>query len=69
MHYRPASSDSEDTPTQILKDRAEGLMDRLVFWQMALPLAVHAADGDVAPAVVETRDWTQAFCDDVVQPL
>ena len=70
MHYRPASSDSEGTtPTQILEDRAEGLMDRLVLWQMALPLAGHAAEVDVAPAVIETRDWTQAFCDDIVQPL
>ncbi|KAH9077742.1 hypothetical protein EDB83DRAFT_2311435 [Lactarius deliciosus] len=47
----------------ILEDRLEGLMDRLVLWQMALPDAEASADGTKT-----VRDWTQAFCDDVVQP-
>jgi hypothetical protein len=50
-------------PRSILEDRLEGLMDRLVLWQMALPDAEANADGTKT-----VRDWTQAFCDDVVQP-
>ena len=38
-------------------------MDRLVLWQMALTDTEASADGTKA-----VRDWTQAFCDDVVQP-
>lgn len=53
----------EATPRSILEDRLEGLMDRLVLWQMALPDAEASADGTKA-----VRDWTQVFCDDVVQP-
>ena len=53
----------EATPKSILEDRLEGLMDRLVLWQMALPDAEASADGTKA-----MRDWTQVFCDDVVQP-
>ncbi|KAH8978941.1 hypothetical protein EDB86DRAFT_3089761 [Lactarius hatsudake] len=53
----------EATPRSILEDRLEGLMDRLVLWQMALPDAEASADGTKT-----VRDWTQAFCDDVVQP-
>ena len=57
------SSDEEEvtTPQSIL---VEGLMDRLVLWQMALPDDAEA-DADGTKLV---RDWTQAFCDDVVQP-
>jgi len=59
------SSDEEvTTPQSILEDRLEGLMDRLVLWQMALP-DVSEADADGTRLV---RDWTQTFCDDVVQP-
>jgi hypothetical protein len=60
-----ASSDDEEdiTPRSILEDRLEGLMDRLVLWQMALPDAEPNADGTKV-----VRDWTQVFCDDVVQP-
>ena len=53
----------EATPRSILEDRVEGLMDRLVLWQMALPDAEANADGTKT-----VRDWTQVFCDDVVQP-
>ncbi len=52
----------EATPRSILEDRLEGLMDRLVLWQMALPDVEAGADGTKA-----VRDWTQVFCDDVVQ--
>ncbi|KAN0125291.1 hypothetical protein V8E53_015655, partial [Lactarius tabidus] len=54
---------AEAAPRDILEDRLEGLMDRLVLWQMALPDAEANADGTKT-----VRDWTQAFCDDVVQP-
>ncbi|KAI9438303.1 hypothetical protein H4582DRAFT_2076894 [Lactarius indigo] len=54
---------AEATPRSILEDRLEGLMDRLVLWQMALPDAEASADGTKT-----VRDWTQVFCDDVVQP-
>ena len=47
----------------MIEDRLEGLMDRLVLWQMALPDMEAGADGTKA-----VRDWTQVFCDDVVQP-
>lgn len=59
------SSDEEEdtTPRGILEDRLEGLMDRLVLWQMALPDAEIGADG-----TKPVRDWTQVFCEDVVQP-
>ena len=53
----------ETTSRNILEDRVEGLMDRLVLWQMALPDAEANADGTKT-----VRDWTQVFCDDVVQP-
>ncbi|KAF8273571.1 hypothetical protein EI94DRAFT_1156510 [Lactarius quietus] len=53
----------ETTPRSILEDRVEGLMDKLVLWQMALPDAEANADGTKT-----VRDWTQMFCDDVVQP-
>jgi hypothetical protein len=59
-----SSDEDEDiTPRSILEDRLEGLMDRLVLWQMALPDAEADADG-----TKPVRDWTQTFCDDVVQP-
>jgi hypothetical protein len=59
-----SDEDEEDaTPRGILEDRLEGLMDKLVLWQMALPDAEIGADG-----TKPVRDWTQAFCDDVVQP-
>jgi hypothetical protein len=59
-----SSEDEEDsTPRSILEDRLEGLMDRLVLWQMALPDVEAGADGTKT-----VRDWTQVFCDDVVQP-
>ena len=48
---------------RILEDRLEGLMDKLVLWQLALPDAEIGADG-----TKPVRDWTQIFCDDVVQP-
>jgi hypothetical protein len=38
-------------------------MDKLVLWQLALPDAEIDADG-----TKPVRDWTQIFCDDVVQP-
>jgi hypothetical protein len=59
------SSDEEEdtTPRGILEDRLEGLMDRLVLWQMALPDAEIGTDG-----TKPVRDWTQVFCEDVVQP-
>ena len=59
------SSDEEEdaTPREILEDRLEGFMDRLVLWQMALPDAEIGADG-----TKPVRDWTQMFCEDVVQP-
>jgi len=62
---QPSSDEDEDPPTprSILEDRLEGLMDRLVLWQMALPDAEVGADG-----TKPVRDWTQVFCDDVVQP-
>lgn len=64
---QPSSDDDEDaTPRSILEDRLEGLMDRLVLWQMALPDA-ETADADV-DGTKALRDWTQTFCDDVVQP-
>ena len=53
----------EATPRSILEDHVEGLMDRLVLWQMALPDTEANADGTKT-----VRDWTQVFCDDVVQP-
>lgn len=69
---RPSSSSEseEQTPRQILEDRLEGLMDRLAVWQMALP-----ANGEELSTskvhreeqVKEVRDWTQAFCEDVVR--
>ena len=62
---QPSSDDEDDTPTprSILEDRLEGFMDKLVLWQMALPDAETGADGTKS-----VRDWTQIFCDDVVQP-
>ncbi len=61
---QPSSDDDEDnTPRRILEDRLEGLMDKLVLWQMALPESEIGADG-----TKQVRDWTQIFCDDVVQP-
>ena len=61
---QPSSDEEEDTtPRVILEDRLEGLMDRLVLSQMALPDAEVGADG-----TKPVRDWTQTFCDDVVQP-
>jgi len=60
-----SSDDDEDnTPQRILEDRLERLMDKLVLWQMALPDAEIGADG-----TKPVRDWTQIFCDDVVQPV
>lgn len=60
------SSDEEEvtTPQSILEERLEGLMDWLVLWQMALPDDAEAA----ADGTKLVRDWTQTFCDDVVQP-
>ncbi|KAI0060527.1 hypothetical protein BV25DRAFT_939369 [Artomyces pyxidatus] len=63
------SSSDEDasTPKDILEERLEALMDRLVLWQIGLP----NPEDDAAPSGVSQplRDWTQIFCDDIVQPL
>ncbi|TFY74267.1 hypothetical protein EWM64_g9745, partial [Hericium alpestre] len=66
----------EATPEHILEDRLESLMDRLVLWQMALPATDAEQDafdteGTQKQAAVgrELRDWTQEFCEDIVQPL
>ncbi|TFY80051.1 hypothetical protein EWM64_g3957 [Hericium alpestre] len=72
-----SSSDTEEaTPEHILEDRLESLMDRLVLWQMALPATDAEQDafdteGTQQQAAIgkELRDWTQEFCEDVVQPL
>jgi hypothetical protein len=40
-------------------------MDKLVLWQLALADAEMGADLD---GIKPVRDWTQIFCDDVVQP-
>ncbi|KAI9513546.1 hypothetical protein F5148DRAFT_12471 [Russula earlei] len=61
---QPSSDEEVDpTPRSVLEDRLEGLMDRLVLWQMALPDVEAGADG-----TKPVRDWMQMFCDDVVQP-
>ncbi|KAA1475017.1 hypothetical protein DENSPDRAFT_401776 [Dentipellis sp. KUC8613] len=69
-----SSSDTEEnTPEQLLEDRLESHMDRLALWQMALPTP---EAGDQTPNqsgqktdVAGINDWTQTFCNDVVQPL
>lgn len=61
-----SDDDEESTPRSILEDRLEGLMDRLVLWQMALPDA-ETADANI-DGTKPLRDWMQTFCDDVVQP-
>ena len=72
-----SDEDEDTTPRSILEDRLEGLMDRLVLWQMAGPsfgrwlvlwqMAPPDAEAD-ADGTKPVRDWTQTFCDDVVQP-
>lgn len=67
-----SSSESEEqTPRQILEDRLEGLMDRLAVWQMALPVDEEMAQSTSKvqreEQIKEVRDWTQAFCEDVVR--
>ena len=61
---QPSSDEEEDiTHRSVLEDRLEGLMDKLVLWQLALTDAEIDADG-----IKPVRDWTQTFCDEVVQP-
>ena len=61
---QPSSDDEEEnTHRRILEDRLEGLMDKLVLWQLALTDTEIDADGTKT-----ILDWTQTFCDDVVQP-
>ncbi|KAI0299359.1 hypothetical protein B0F90DRAFT_1728105 [Multifurca ochricompacta] len=60
---RSSEGEEETTPHRIVEERLEGLMDKLVLWQMALPDPEANPDGTKV-----VHDWTQIFCDDVVQP-
>lgn len=46
-------------------------MDRLAVWQMALPVDEEMAQSTSKvqreEQIKEVRDWTQAFCEDVVR--
>jgi hypothetical protein len=64
---QPPTTDEDSTPRAILEDRLESLMDRLMLWQMTLPDPEENKDDDGLSKPI--RDWTQVFCDDVVQPL
>lgn len=48
-------------------------MDRLAVWQLALPAEEHETVGasktQKEEQIKEVRDWTQAFCEEVVRPL
>ena len=61
-----SGSESEITPEEIIEERLEGLMDRLMLWQTSLPVEDdgRAEDGAGRPL----RDWTQSFYDDIVFP-
>ncbi|KAI0046316.1 hypothetical protein FA95DRAFT_1560179 [Auriscalpium vulgare] len=70
LHHRAHSSSEDEaslTPHAILEDRVEGLMDRLGLWQMAIDDT--GRDDAADKSVKQLRDWTQVFCDDIVQPL
>ncbi|VDC04331.1 unnamed protein product [Peniophora sp. CBMAI 1063] len=64
---KPSSvSDTEGTPEEMIEERLEGLMDRLMLWQSSLPVE---DEGKAEDSTGEPfRDWTQSFYDDIVCP-
>ncbi|KAI0324047.1 hypothetical protein GY45DRAFT_1263602 [Cubamyces sp. BRFM 1775] len=53
-------------PPQPLEERLESYMDKLAMWQL---LQSSAANGLGQDKQKDDRDWMQAFCEDVVEPL
>lgn len=66
-------SKQEDQPlaTETDEERVENYMDKLSMWQLTASLdpstAKHMASSKGEEKV--ERDWTQAFCEDIVEPL
>jgi hypothetical protein len=63
---QPSSSEEDNSPQAILEDRLESLMDRLMLWQMSMPDVEETNEKDGVGKPI--RDWTQIFCDEIIQP-
>lgn len=65
-------------PLPSLDERLEFFMDKLSMWQLTVSLAAHPPSSsqpsssqpeDPGKDKAEEKDWTQLFCEDVVEPL
>ncbi|TDL26947.1 hypothetical protein BD410DRAFT_836042 [Rickenella mellea] len=60
----PQNDEQSDTTTEIL----EQYMDKLSMWQLTASLDI-LRDGTQAGKPQDDRDWTQKYCEEVVEPL
>ncbi|KAI1793673.1 DNA replication regulator SLD3-domain-containing protein [Ganoderma leucocontextum] len=68
---------AQDPPPQPLEERLESYMDKLAMWQLMQAVDSSLGRGETSRSAVgkekdkqkDDRDWMQAFCEDVVEPL
>lgn len=57
-------------PVETDAERLESYMDKLSMWQLTASLDnFSAASGAAKGTQKSDRDWAQAFCEDIVEPL
>jgi hypothetical protein len=65
MYSAGASSPKRAAPST--EDRPESLMDQLSRWQLLSTIDTSTLKG-LSSSGTDDRDWTQRFCEDVVDP-
>ena len=79
-HKDRGRSRAQDPPPQPLEERLESYMDKLAMWQLMravdsslgrneTPSKSAIGNGKTKAKQKDDRDWMQAFCEDVVEPL
>ena len=79
-HKDRGRSRAQDPPPQPLEERLESYMDKLAMWQLMravdsslgrdeTPSKSAIGNGKTKAKQKDDRDWMQAFCEDMVEPL
>lgn len=59
---------TDDIPLETDAERLESYMDKLSMWQLTASLDDFSAGAAKGTQKID-RDWAQAFCEDIVEPL